>query len=113
MACDENDHVYVALVNRNFNGGEGIGVYVRYHKSQLPRFIEWKMMGEGTYVVGLEPANCLVEGRDKERERGTLQFIEPGGRRHYETEIGVLGSNREIEEIERKIEEIRRQRQTL
>lgn len=113
MAADDNDHVYVALVNRKFNGGEGIGIYVRYHKSQLPRFIEWKMMGEGTYVVGLEPANCLVEGRDKERERGTLQFIEPGGRRHYETEIGVLRSNREIEEMERKIEGIRHKRQAV
>lgn len=107
MGCDEHDHVYVALVNRGFDGGRGIGVYVRYHKSQLPRFVQWKMMGEGLYVVGLEPANCLVEGRAAERERGTLRFIEPGGRRHFEMEIGVLRSNEEIDEIARRIEEIK------
>jgi len=26
-------------------------------------------MGETEYVVGMEPANCRVEGRAKERER--------------------------------------------
>ena len=61
------------------------------------------MCGEGTYVMGLEPSNCGVEGRAKERERGTLQYIEPGGRRHYEVEIGVLTSNEEIDEFQEKI----------
>jgi hypothetical protein len=58
------------------------------------------MNGEGTYVVGMEPANCLVEGRDKERERGTLQFLQPGERREYDLEIGVLTSIEMIEELE-------------
>lgn len=112
VACDENDHVYVALVNRAFNNGEGIGVSVRYHRSQLEHLIEWKMMGEGNYVVGIEPANCLVEGRSHERQRGTLHYIDPGDRRHYETEIAVLDSIREIEEIEAKIETIKQKGQT-
>lgn len=106
---DSNDHVYVALVNRNFNHGQGFGIYVRYHKSQLPKLVEWKMNSQGLYVVGIEPSNCWVDGRQKEKERGTLQYIESGGRRHYELEIGVLSSIKEIEEIERKIEFIKRQ----
>ena len=64
------------------------------------------MCGEGTYVFGLEPSNCGVEGRAKERERGSLQYIEPGGRRHYEVEIGVLTSNAEIDELQEKIAKI-------
>jgi len=103
MQADTDNHIYVALVNRAFNGGQGLGLYVRYHKTQLPKFIQWKMNGEGMYVVGLEPANCLVEGRAKERERGTLQYIEPGGRRHYIVEIGVLTSNEEIARFAEKI----------
>jgi hypothetical protein len=57
---------------------------------ELPRFIQWKMTGEGTYVLGLEPANCWTQGRIKERERGTLQFLDPGERREFFLQIGIL-----------------------
>ena len=107
MECDEENHVYAALVNKEFNNGQGFGFYIRYHKTQFPRFIQWKMTGEGIYVAGMEPANCWVEGRAKEQERGTLQYIEPGGRKHYESEIGVLRSREEIEELEGKIANIK------
>jgi hypothetical protein len=100
MIPDADGYVYTALINKKFRNGQGFGFYVKYLKSQLPRFIEWKMNGEGTYVVGMEPANCLVEGRDKERERGTLQFLQPGEEREYDLEIGVLTSIEEIEGLE-------------
>jgi hypothetical protein len=74
------------LANRNL----GLGVFTQYRQKELPRFIQWKMVGEGDYVLGFEPANCLVEGRAKERERGTLQFIEPGEAREFVVHIGVL-----------------------
>jgi hypothetical protein len=45
----------------------------------------------------LEPANCLVEGRDKDRQRGLLQFLEPGESREYLLEIGVLDGNDAID----------------
>ena len=69
---------------------EGFGFYVKYKKSQLPYFIEWKMMGEGTYTVGLEPANCLVETREKMRRKGTLPFLRSREKREYLLEIGVI-----------------------
>ncbi|MFP6725056.1 MAG: aldose 1-epimerase family protein [Candidatus Poribacteria bacterium] len=103
MAVDQDNHVYVAIVNRSFGNGRGIGLYVKYHKTQLPRFVQWKMMDERGYVIGLEPANCWVDGRTKERQRGTLDYLEPGGRRHYEVEIGVLTSNQEIDIFSSKV----------
>jgi hypothetical protein len=82
-----NDGFATALLaNRKL----GLGVYARYRQHELPRFVQWKMAGEGDYVLGFEPANCLVEGRAKERERGTLQFIEPGETREFVVHIGVL-----------------------
>jgi len=104
MTPDANGYVWVAIVNRAFDGGHGIGVYVKYRKSELPKYIEWKQMGEGTYAVGIEPANCWVEGRAKERERGTLQFIEPGEKKEFHLEIGVLDGVREIGEFEQRLE---------
>jgi len=103
MNSDTGGYVHAAIVNRKFEGGKGIGVYVKYRKTELHRFIEWKMMGEGTYVVGMEPANCLVQGRVKERERGTLQFIEPGETREFHLEIGVLVDNQQIQQFEQTV----------
>jgi len=86
MVPDASGYVNVGI----FNAARRIAVSVRYRKDQLPRFVEWKMMGESTYVVGLEPSNCWVEGRDKDRARGILRFLEPGDRRTYELEVSFL-----------------------
>jgi len=81
--------VRVALVNEAFDGGRGIGVYLRYSHEQLPRFTEWKMLGEGTYVVGMEPGNSSVTGRLAARDKGELAVLEPHERRVYDLEIGL------------------------
>jgi len=67
-----------------------LGLYARFRQKELKRFTEWKMVGEQEYVLGLEPANCQVEGRAKERERGTLEHLEPGESRDFLLHIGVL-----------------------
>lgn len=97
MAEAADGDVSAALVNKD------LGVYIKYPKKELPKFTEWKMTGEGWYVVGMEPANCWVEGRAKERERGTLQFLKPGETREYHLEIGVLSSQAEINAFEKSI----------
>ena len=35
-------------------------------------------MGEYDYALGLEPGNCEPDGRSAMRERGILEFLEPG-----------------------------------
>lgn len=59
-------------------GARPVSVKLRWDALTLPRLVQWRMPGQGAHVLGIEPANCLVEGRDKEREAGTLRFIEPG-----------------------------------
>ncbi|HLV80755.1 MAG TPA: aldose 1-epimerase family protein [Chthonomonadaceae bacterium] len=104
LAPDAQGHVTAAIVNPDCPAADGkppgLGVYCRYDPRQLPRFSEWKMMDAGTYVVGMEPANCLVMGRAQERAAGTLQFLEPGERRTYALEIGVLAGPEEIARLE-------------
>ena len=36
------------------------------------------MMGNGEYVLGLEPGNCSPDGRDVMRKEGKLQFLKEG-----------------------------------
>ncbi|MCE5260123.1 MAG: aldose 1-epimerase family protein [Chloroflexi bacterium] len=102
MRADNGGYVTVILANRGFNNGAGLGAYVKYHQAELPRFTQWKMVGAGTYVTGLEPANCGVEGRNKDRASGKLQFLQPGEQREFQLEIGVLADNAAIDALVHK-----------
>jgi len=102
MQAGTDGKVTTAVVNPDCDGGEGFGVYVTYNRAELPWFCEWKMMDQGTYVVGMEPANALVLGRSKEREAGRLQYLEPGERREYHLEIGAVMGKSQIAELEEK-----------
>jgi hypothetical protein len=82
--------VAVRLVNPAFDGGRSLGVAWRYKKTDYPVLVEWKMMGEGLYVVGVEPANCHVQGRCAERDRGTLIELAPGEVRNHWMEVTLF-----------------------
>ncbi|MBE5039383.1 aldose 1-epimerase family protein [Ructibacterium gallinarum] len=60
-----------------FNSNIGKGVSLFYDTKELPYFTEWKMMGEYEYVLGLEPGNCLPDGRDVMRKQKILEFLKP------------------------------------
>lgn len=107
IATDKDGMACAAVVNPNFNNGQGFGVYMRFPKNELPKFTEWKNPLDGMYVVGLEPANCWVEGISKEKERGTLQYLKPGETREYHLEIGVLSSQDEIRAFETEVKAIK------
>ena len=92
--CIPDDEGYAAVMLRNPR--LALALLVRFRARELDRLIEWKMVGEGTYVLGIEPANCLVEGRKAERERGTLRYLEPGEERAFEVEIAVADGENEI-----------------
>lgn len=66
-----------------------LAVSLTWSTDQLPKLVQWKMAGAGVHVLGIEPANCYVEGRAVERERGTLEFLEPGESRKYELVLDV------------------------
>jgi hypothetical protein len=90
LQADTTGQVELRLVNPNFDQGRGLGVYWRYARADYPVLVQWKMMGEGQYVVGIEPANCHVEGRCAERERGSLQVLQPLESRRYTIEVGFF-----------------------
>ena len=95
LLSDEEGNAHALVQNERL----GLGFFVSFRKKELPRYIEWKMIGEGLYVVGMEPSNCRVWGRAKEREAGTLQFLEPGEDRTFELEFGVLEGTRQLEQF--------------
>jgi hypothetical protein len=101
MAAADDGTVTVAMVNDGFARGNGLGVYIRYYQDTLPRFVQWKMMGEQDYVCGLEPSNCGVEGQKVDEELGLLQVLAPGERREFRLEFGVLTEPEEVDQLRR------------
>jgi hypothetical protein len=85
--------VPAAVVNRRL----GLGVYEVYRPDQLPHHFMWRMLGEGTYVVGIEPCTNRTAGRLDARERGELIELAAGERREYDLELGALVGPGEIE----------------
>lgn len=89
MEANNRGEVLTVVLNRKYVEG-GIGLYLKYNKGDLDQFTLWKLLRAGEYVIGLEPGNCSIEGRTIEREKGRLKYLEPGEKRRYELEIGVL-----------------------
>ncbi|HNT88260.1 MAG TPA: aldose 1-epimerase family protein, partial [Candidatus Hydrogenedentes bacterium] len=91
--------VTAAIVNDGFDRGAGFGVYVKYRKDELPRFVQWKQMGEQDYVCGLEPATCGVEGKHIDRELSLLHELQAGERREFHLEFGAITEAAEVKKL--------------
>lgn len=74
LPADEQGMACMRLKNPRL----GLSFTVTYRVAELPWMIQWKMMGEGEYVLGLEPANCFPEGQERFARRGLLRHLEPG-----------------------------------
>jgi hypothetical protein len=71
------------------NPALGLAFCVRFRPEELPEFVQWTMTGEGTYVLGLEPATCRVEGPAAEDSAGRVVRLEPGEIRLHRLEIEI------------------------
>ena len=92
VIAEEDGSVPVAVVNR----ARGLGAYEVFNARQLPFHFVWRMVGEGTYVIGIEPSSNRPSGRLDARQRGELAILQPGEKRVYDLEIGALDGEAEI-----------------
>ena len=67
-------HSVVSMVNEKL----GISLEISFDKKELPNLVQWRMMGEGEYICGIEPANCYPEGQPAIKACGMLRMIAPG-----------------------------------
>ena len=99
LSADSHGATCVALVNKKIE----LGVAIRFNKNQLFNFTQWKQMGEGEYVLGLEPCNCYVDGRLDAKNREQLEYLEPGEERQFDVEIEILEGLNEIKSLVREV----------
>lgn len=86
-----------------YNHNRGLGICIEFDTSVLDHFTQWKMVGEGEYVIGLEPGNATPLGVEKEKALGHLKYLEAGETRTYEFTISVLEGKEDLEALKHKI----------
>ena len=99
LAAGADGIVPVAIVNR----ARGLGVLQRFGRDQLPIHNLWRMLAEGFYAIGLEPATNRDSGRWDARTRGELRMLEPGAAHDYDLDIEVLVGPQAIAGVEAEV----------
>ena len=74
MKNEINKNCMVTLRNKRL----GIAISITFNTDTLPYLIEWKMLGKGEYVLGLEPSNVPLNDRKSLRESKKLPHIKSG-----------------------------------
>ena len=91
--------VPVGIVNR----ARGIGAYEVFNANQLPFHFVWRMLGEGTYVVGIEPCTNRTAGSARRPRARRADHAEPGESRVYDLELGALANESEIDAFTNRV----------
>jgi hypothetical protein len=99
LCADADGNTCVALVNHRLE----LGVALHFNKKQFPNFTQWKQMGEGEYVLGMEPCNCYVGGRLDPRNKDIVKYLEPGESKNFEIEIEIISGSNDIRAIDQRI----------
>jgi hypothetical protein len=74
MKADSNGIAKVTLQNKKI----GIALSISFNADNLPLLTEWKMMGMGDYVLGLEPCNVPAKNRVALKNENILPYLKAG-----------------------------------
>ncbi|RXZ84099.1 DUF4432 family protein [Paenibacillaceae bacterium] len=99
-AADEQGMAEAEIFSPSFPVGgrsQPLSVRLRWTTATLPRLVQWRMPGAGEHVLGLEPANCGVEGRASETADGGIRILAPGETVSYKLELILDGKHEKIE----------------
>ncbi len=92
---DGSNHASVAV----YNPVLGLGIALDINLKTLDHFLQWKMMGAGEYVMGLEPGNSTIDGIADAVANGSMKYLDPGETVHYEIGVSILRGREEFEKI--------------
>lgn len=74
------------VVNRRI----GLGLDLKFQKTQMNWLTNWQHWGSNEYVTALEPCTHPPIGQAAARGNNTLIFIEPGETRNYDLQMKVI-----------------------
>ena len=96
---DVNGNTCVAIVNYRLD----LGIAFHFNKNQLFNLTQWKQMGEGEYVLAIEPCNCYVGGRLDPRNKDVVEYLLPGESKNIDIEVEIITGSHDISALEKQI----------
>ncbi|MFD0717227.1 aldose 1-epimerase family protein [Paenibacillus sp. GCM10027626] len=60
-----------------------------WNTAALPQLVQWKMPGAGAHVLGIEPANCGMDGAPPDEAAAGRVVLQPGETVRYELELKI------------------------
>lgn len=100
---DENGITLVAIYSHEHN----MGALLEFNTDSLDHFIEWKNLGTGEYVIGLEPANAKVAGRAAARAENDLKFLKSGDIDVAKIRVSFFEGPDELSKIKAKMDDLK------
>lgn len=95
--ADKDGYCASALVNDE----RKLGLMIKFKVDQFPYLLEWKSMGSGDYVLGMQPTNCFASGTEYElKKNGKLPMIKAQETKKFELEVTVLDGDEDIKAAE-------------
>lgn len=97
-------HVDDEGCSRALIGHSELALEVVWDARAAPYLTQWKNTRDGIYVSGVEPANCLPEGRNRARGAGRLDTIEPGGERIFRVRLRAVAGRDGYREARERVQ---------
>ena len=86
LAADDSGNSFAAIVSDEL----GFGMRLDFDHHMQPYFMEWMSMKTGDYVIGLEPSNSSIYGRNYHEKEGTMHRIAPFATEKYYLSFTIL-----------------------
>lgn len=102
LASDENGDTFAAVVDDTAKKG----IVIHFNKNQLPFFGQWKSTASGDYVIGLEPGNSKIYGRQYHEENNSLYYLKSRQSIAYEIRFEIIESDDEILAVDKESKNI-------
>lgn len=84
------------------------GIALHWDMRQLPYFTQWKNTRQGFYVCGIEPGNCIPEGKNAARRSDRLDTVNAGDGRKLGWTLTILDSAEAVQAVVVSIQQIER-----
>ncbi len=104
IRADDNGDTAVMAVNPSWK----TGLQLDFNMKNLNHFMEWKSRASGDYVMGLEPANAFVYGREYTEAHGGVRMLKPFEKMTNILKFSIRHGDEQIEETIRRIQQIGR-----
>jgi len=87
---------------------DDMALAMKWNSNDLPYFTQWKNTRQGIYVSGIEPGNCIPEGRNAARESERLVMLEPGDSRMSSVSLRILDRSEAIQGFVQRIADLQK-----